>query len=378
MPKKEIKLNVFVASPSDVDPERELIHSVCKELNSVWGSWIGLNLSLKTWQDNTYPGVSDYSQNVINEQIDDDYDIFIALFWNRFGTPTPKAKSGTKEELDRAFLKFEKQNDSVDVMVYFKKQVEGFDTSQQKLVRQLRDDLGSKGTYYFQYQETKDFESLLRIHLSFVAQKWSKKLDLSESNKKIENLSTSIELNGLSLQDYYSIFTARSEVIRTLTLNIATIYKFNMDEFQKFIKKSKGLYDKEDINEINFYFLRYIKIYLASVEDTTNIINAQLEPLKHARGVFFEVLSKIISMEINIGFNKRISVIKKSITTLMRTHRGAKDSLVNYTNNLKKSYFKENHQTIEMIIVFEEYEKEINEFIILSKALLDVIDEMRS
>lgn len=378
MPQKEIKLNVFIASPSDVSPERKLLSSVCDELNNIWGSWIGLNLNLIRWETNTYPGVSNYSQNVINEQINDDYDIFIAIFWNRFGTPTIKAKSGTKEELDRAFLKFENNNDSVDIMVYFKEQTEGQDIDQQKLVQLLQENLASKGTYYCQYKETRDFESLLRIHLSFVAQKWSKKYSLSNINKKTENFSSSIELDGLSLDDYYSIFRARLEVMRTLTFNIAIIYKFNMDEFKKFIKKSKGLYNKDNIDEINFYFLKYIKIYLTSVEDTTNVISAQLEPLSHTRGVLFEVLSKIISMEINIGFNKRISEIKKNINNLKNQHISTSNTIINYTNNVKKSYFKDNPQTIEMIKVLEAHKKEIDEFIILSSALLGLIDEMKS
>ena len=52
---------------------------------------------------NAYPGFGTDPQGVVNEEIGDDYEIFIGPLWSRFGTPTPRAFSGTQEEFERVY-----------------------------------------------------------------------------------------------------------------------------------------------------------------------------------------------------------------------------------------------------------------------------------
>ena len=378
MPKKEIKLNVFVASPSDVMEERNLVNEVCDELNRVWGDWLGLNLNLIRWETHIHPGVSEYSQNVINEQVNDDFDIFIAMFWNRFGTPTKKAKSGTLEELEIAFNKLNQQNNSLDIMIYFKDQsIECKDKNQQEKVLSFKKTLPEKGALYWEFKEIKDFESLIRIHLSKVAQKWSKKYSLNKIDSTGKKSYNDILLDGLNLGDYYTIVSARSEVLKTLTLNIATIYKFNIEESKKFSKQIKELLDEKNMMVKQFKLLRLTKIYLMSVEDTANVISSQIAPLAHARGMLFEILSKIISFEIGMEFNKRIIMLKDIINNLKKLHIEASNQMTNSIDNLhNNSYFKDNLSMQKMIMALENYKSELDTFISLSKVLLEVIEEL--
>ncbi|MYD31374.1 MAG: DUF4062 domain-containing protein, partial [Nitrospira sp. SB0661_bin_20] len=58
------------------------------------------------WETRTTPGFGKDPQDVINKQISDAYDIFIGIMWTRFGTPTPRAGSGTEEEFLRAYDRY--------------------------------------------------------------------------------------------------------------------------------------------------------------------------------------------------------------------------------------------------------------------------------
>lgn len=57
----------------------KFISDICTELNSIWGDLLGISLKPIKWETDMYPGVSKYSQDVINKEIDEDFDIFIAM-----------------------------------------------------------------------------------------------------------------------------------------------------------------------------------------------------------------------------------------------------------------------------------------------------------
>jgi hypothetical protein len=78
MAKQVSVLSVFVASPDDVADERECLEGVIRELNLQWTSRC-VRLELVRWETHVYPGVGSDPQQVINEQIGDDYDIFLGL-----------------------------------------------------------------------------------------------------------------------------------------------------------------------------------------------------------------------------------------------------------------------------------------------------------
>ncbi len=52
--------------------------------------------------DHSAARYGDRPQSVLNEQLVDTADIVIAIFWNRLGSPTGEAESGTLEEIERA------------------------------------------------------------------------------------------------------------------------------------------------------------------------------------------------------------------------------------------------------------------------------------
>ena len=103
MSRTESVLAIFLASPSDVMDERNLFQEIVAEWNQTWARNLGLRLELLRWEQDAYPGAGTDSQDVINHQIPEDYDLFIGLMWSRFGTPTARAGSGCDRSQTAAF-----------------------------------------------------------------------------------------------------------------------------------------------------------------------------------------------------------------------------------------------------------------------------------
>lgn len=99
------RLRVFVASPSDVAEERDVVSVVVAELRRILPQIRPVELEVIRWETHGWPDVGADAQDVINKEIGE-YDIFVGVMWRRFGTPTKRGESGTAEEFDRAYKYF--------------------------------------------------------------------------------------------------------------------------------------------------------------------------------------------------------------------------------------------------------------------------------
>jgi hypothetical protein len=114
-------VTIFLASPGDVAKERKAVDEVVTGLNASIAHAEGVNLIVKKWEKDTYPGYGKDAQAVINDQIGrmEQYTLLVGIMWNRFGTETPRAGSGTAEEFQRAAEVFEK-NGRPFIWFYFR------------------------------------------------------------------------------------------------------------------------------------------------------------------------------------------------------------------------------------------------------------------
>jgi hypothetical protein len=160
-------IRLFLASPSDVAAERQAVVSVVNELNTTVARHLGVILELVRWED-MVPGIGE-PQEVILEQGDlEAVDIFVGVLWNRFGTPTSKARSGTEEEFQLARRLFE-MTGKPRVMLYFCQRPVNFTTpdqlDQKSSLLEFRTQL-SKAALLRDFDEIENFQSVLRQDLT--------------------------------------------------------------------------------------------------------------------------------------------------------------------------------------------------------------------
>jgi hypothetical protein len=100
MPYEATVYNLFVASPSDVRPEREIARQVISEWNAAHAESEKAVLQPIGWDTHSYPEMGERPQEIINRLVTKS-DILVSIFWSRLGSPTGLAASGTIEEIEK-------------------------------------------------------------------------------------------------------------------------------------------------------------------------------------------------------------------------------------------------------------------------------------
>lgn len=162
MNKKLTEIKITRCGPGDVSKEIAITGEVITEWNQQ--HWDALNCALKHqhWSTDSSPDMSDRGQGVINRQIIDDSDVVVAVFWERFGSPTGFAQSGTEEEIRRAIAR------GIRVMLYFsdlEKPTSTPDPTQVQKLQAFRAEMQKAGLA-FSFKSRKEFKDLFRIHLA--------------------------------------------------------------------------------------------------------------------------------------------------------------------------------------------------------------------
>jgi len=199
----------LVASPGDTKAERESCIKVFEEINKGIGDRFGFVLEKRMWEHNTRPSFGEYSQAVISEQLGYDYDIFIGIMNNKFGTETKKAGSGTEEEFNNAYDRISKK-EKVEIMFYFNDEpVKKSDIVPDELnkVNAFKKKVGDLGGYHWTYNGANDFEKNFRTQLTdyFLKLYGNEKSASTKANVQIEILRAKFQerLNN-SLQAFSS------------------------------------------------------------------------------------------------------------------------------------------------------------------------------
>ncbi len=106
---------ILIASPSDVDEEREVVSRIIQDWNDLNSFNKKIVLLPVRWETHSSPTFGVRPQEAINKQLADDCDLLIGFFWTKIGTPTGEEIGGTVEEIKRV-SKADKP-----VMLYFSK-----------------------------------------------------------------------------------------------------------------------------------------------------------------------------------------------------------------------------------------------------------------
>jgi hypothetical protein len=163
-------LRVLVASPGDVQAERELVPSILDELNRTICSERDIRLECVRWETDTYPGFNQLGPQGLIDPIlrIEDSDVLIGIFWKRFGSPISTGETGTENEIRRAYESW-KSTHRPQIMIYFNQKNyrprTKADLDQWGRVLDFRDHFPDQGLWW-QYNGKAQFKELLRNHLT--------------------------------------------------------------------------------------------------------------------------------------------------------------------------------------------------------------------
>jgi len=163
-------LKIVVASPGDVQAERDIIPAIVEELNKGIADERGVRLEVYRWETDAFPAFHPLGPQ---GQIDsclriEDCDLLIGIFWKRFGTPVPDAQSGTAHEIRLALDSCEKMG-RPQLMIYFNQAThEPQSKAEQDQWQQVLDfkQALSQKVLWWEYNDRDEFPNLVRQHLT--------------------------------------------------------------------------------------------------------------------------------------------------------------------------------------------------------------------
>lgn len=202
-------LKIFIASPSNLTEEREYIRKIVDRINSTIGKRINIFLQILSWENSVYADIGADAQDVINKQINDNYDVFIGLMWDRVGSETKRALSGTIEEYERAYNKYI-FNKNTKLMMYFKTSaipIDKIDTSQIEKLKAFKKRISDDGNLYYTYSTTLEFSEMLYDQLTMML------MDYPKSDSTV------------SIVKDYLIGSTDNKVANKQTTALAIVYK---------------------------------------------------------------------------------------------------------------------------------------------------------
>jgi hypothetical protein len=183
---------VFIASPSDVKDERQIIKNVLYRWNTHHSCEKQKVFLPITWEDNSYPESGTSPQIAINKQVLKDADLLIGVFCSRFGTQTENYPSGSAEEY-REHLDSHKP-----AMLYFCNdpiERHNLDDDQYQALKQFKDSCQNK-SFYREYCKN-EFEKLLYDNLINLVNKdphFATTEPISENQHILSQQSTNTEI----------------------------------------------------------------------------------------------------------------------------------------------------------------------------------------
>ncbi len=169
-------LRILVASPGDVDREREIAVQVINQWNIAHGDAHQLHLDAVLWESHSAPECGERVQGILNEQLAVDHcDCAIGIFWTRIGTDTGVAPGGAVEEIRRMLRHGNR------VMLYFSKVPGSYNPSDPEALGKLAEQ--SKKLANFRaslqprallcdYNDVHHFRQNLSDHLALQIPRW--------------------------------------------------------------------------------------------------------------------------------------------------------------------------------------------------------------
>ncbi|TSD56596.1 hypothetical protein FFI97_020510 [Variovorax sp. KBS0712] len=383
MPRQTIVLRVFVASPSDVGSERSLLESVLRELNQAWSQTLGVMFELVKWETSVRPAFSSDPQAAINEQIGEDYDVFVGIFWGRLGTATPRASSGSVEEFERAHKRFVATGGSPEILLYFKDAPiapSKIDIKQLESVQIFKGSLAPRGGLYFSFDDLSSFESSLRSHLAAIAQKFS--TERRESGIRLIDVATpAVEAflvsdeDDFGFMDYIEIYESRQA---EMTVAMGVINEAMVRVGEQITLRSKEMAPTSTTDAKNVR--RMVKRAADDLNNFSDTVSKELPAISHAREKAYGALSKALVLRGDFtSGDSALLELRTAITTMLKSAAAAKDSVLGLrhsTDSLPRLSKEINQAKREMVRQLDFFISEIDSLLSTVTNIVGAIDRM--
>ncbi len=178
MPEQSTVISILIASPGDLQAERDRI----PHLFTRWSmANPGVHLSAVMWESSSVPELGDHPQHSLDRRLIPKSELLVAMFWSKIGTPTPTAPSGTIEEI-REFIRLKGPK---RVMLYFcdrplEQGPSTIDATAISLLQEFKEEMREQGVYE-SFVTPDQFESKLYHNLDIkIAELLSDRLPLPD------------------------------------------------------------------------------------------------------------------------------------------------------------------------------------------------------
>lgn len=344
MARQETVISVFVASASDMADERARLEEIIDEMNVTWSSTFGLRLELLRWETHSHPAMGIDAQDVINRQIPADYDVFIGLLGNKFGTPTGRYGSGTEEEFDRAHKKYLADPNSVEIMLYFRDApflptLENIDDL--KKVLEFRGRVSGLGALYSTFDGSETFDRLVRLHLSRKVQLWLEGRSVGTTSNQTAPVTTSpiadaAEDFGLldaldAAEEHFAGMVESTEQMSGAIRELGQRMNQRTEELAKVPRDSNGNANRQMAKKI-------VSATALDFQRFSEITDMTLPLYKKAFQSSIDALVKATEIAVDFGSSDDVenqkSVVSNNIEALHDTLQGAKDSASDFRQSI--------------------------------------------
>lgn len=284
MPYESTVYRILIASPSDVDEEREMVSRIIQDWNDLNSYNKKIVLLPIRWETHSSPTYGVRPQEAINKQIVDDCDLLIGFFWTKIGTPTGESLSGTIEEIKKV------SSLGKPVMLYFSKRGKDpsqIDIAQLNALNNFKNDV-FKIALVESYNSIVDFRDKLSRQLEMKIRELQER---KESSEDLVTFSFVDKMNGELLK-------------RNISVNIERV-EANLEKMNELIKTDNRL------EKIAWEFNRSVKSYLNKKNNIPIILGLR----NNGHRIIGNILSEL---RINSSIENNLSI--RSIGTMDDGH----------------------------------------------------------
>lgn len=165
------QLRICIASPGDCNDEREVVRRIIKDDPTIRTLCRQQDVSLDVfgWED-VSPGAG-RPQSLINAAMEErNPDLFVFLFWHRFGSDAGLGMTGTEEEWNRALIANKQGGGHPAISIYFKRAnppFDALDTGQLASVEDFRSTVfAERQALAKEFHDPDTFRDMFRAHLA--------------------------------------------------------------------------------------------------------------------------------------------------------------------------------------------------------------------